>query len=236
MKIFRVFLYILIAVVMVNFSCGDNSSIVSGDSNDPTDGTTGATPDTGGFYPAEDGPIRSMFGEPEFDADTLQLRISGLVDSAFALTWTDIQKHSSVTTDTMIMYCVEGWEVWGVWKGIRVQDLLQQAGLHPNAAYLNFECVDGFKSVISLSYAQKYDAMLAYEVNGKLLQNHDGFPLRLIAFGKYGYKWAKWVNKIYVLSFNQVAAWPSDEWLDAGDVPVERRRPYEGEDVEPLEY
>ncbi|MDZ7722616.1 MAG: molybdopterin-dependent oxidoreductase [candidate division KSB1 bacterium] len=124
----------------------------------------------------------------------------------------------------------------GVWKGVLVQDLLQQAGLHPNAAYLNFECVDGFKSVISLSYAQKYDAMLAYEVNGEPLQDHDGFPLRLIAFGKYGYKWAKWVNKIYVLSFNQVASWPSDDWLDPGDVPVEWRRPFEGEDVEPLEY
>ena len=38
------------------------------------------------------------------------------------------------------------------------------------------------------------------------------------------------------MSFNQIAVWPTDEWLDPGDVPVEWRRRFEGEDVEPLEY
>lgn len=103
MKKFKVIFYLLFIILVVNFSCGKDSNIVSNDTDGQMDGKTSATPNNGGFYPAGEGPIRSIYGEPVFDVDTLQLRMAGLVDSACALSWTDIQKLSSVTTDTMIM-------------------------------------------------------------------------------------------------------------------------------------
>jgi DMSO/TMAO reductase YedYZ molybdopterin-dependent catalytic subunit len=90
-----------------------------------------------------------------------------------------------------IMYCVEGWEVWGNWKGILIKDLLDKAHLQSDGEYILFESRDGYKTALPISYLENYNAMLAYWVNNALLQKQDGFPLRLIAFGKYGYKWAK---------------------------------------------
>ena len=83
---------------------------------------------------------------------------------------------------------------------------------------------------------EKYDAMLAYQVNGSPLKQHDGFPFRLIAVGKYGYKWAKWVNKLEVINKSRVGYWEGYGYSDRADVPIERRRYYEGSDAKPLEY
>jgi DMSO/TMAO reductase YedYZ molybdopterin-dependent catalytic subunit len=78
--------------------------------------------------------------------------------------------------------------------------------------------------------------MLAYEVNGNPLSTDDGFPLRLIAFGKFGYKWAKWVTTLDVMSETQLGYWEFRGYTDRADVPVERRRYYEGTDAQALEY
>jgi DMSO/TMAO reductase YedYZ molybdopterin-dependent catalytic subunit len=39
---------------------------------------------------------------------------------------------------------------------------------------------------------------LAHIVNGETLPEKHGFPLRLVAKGKYGYDWVKWVENIEV--------------------------------------
>lgn len=215
--------------------CADKDMLTN-ESDRNVDSVTGPTPNGGDLVPAEEGPIRSAFGQPVFDLDTFKLTITGWIDSSYIIKWEDIQKLPTVTTDTLIMYCVEGWEVWGVWKGVLVQEFLDRISIYPDAEYLNFECVDGYQSVISISYAKKYNAMLAYEVNGKPLSDHDGFPLRLIAFGKFGYKWAKWVNKIEVYTIYDLIESVTGEWLDPGDVPIERRKWYEGEEAKELEY
>jgi DMSO/TMAO reductase YedYZ molybdopterin-dependent catalytic subunit len=139
-------------------------------------------------------------------------------------------------TDTMIMYCVEGWEVWGTWKGVLIKDLLDKASLQADGEYVLFECRDGYKTALPISYLETYNAMLAYQVNHALLQKHDGFPLRLIAFGKYGYKWAKWVTKLSVLNESQLGYWEKLGYSDQADVSLDRRRFYEGDTVKPLIY
>lgn len=70
---------------------------------------------------------------------------------------------------------------------------------------------------------------------GHLGRNY-GFPLRLIAFGKYGYKWAKWVNQLKVIDQSQIGFWESIGFPDQADVPISRRSYYEGQNAKPLEY
>ena len=139
-------------------------------------------------------------------------------------------------TDTMIMYCVEGWEVWGKWKGVLIKDLLDKAQVQSDGEYILFECLDGYKTALPTSYLEKYNAMLAYQVNTALLQEHDGFPIRLIAFGKYGYKWAKWVTRLRVMDESQLGYWETLGYPDQAEVPLDRRRYYEGDTIKPLKY
>lgn len=174
--------------------------------NEQTTGTTNfknmLMPDGKKLLSVEDGPVRDIMDEPAVDLDTFKLEITGLVDSSYVLTWDEILEFPAYDTDTMIMYCVEGWEVWGRWKGILV----------------------------------KYKAVLAYSVNGRTLKNSNGFPLRLIAFGKLGYKWAKTVIRLEVKDASQTGFWEGYGYPDKADVPVSRRQYYEGMDVKPLEY
>jgi len=200
------------------------------------DVTTMATPDGAKLRSAVNGPVRSVLGEPSIDLNSYELNITGLVDSSLTLTWKEIKNLPAAYTDTIIMYCVEGWEVWGNWKGILVKDLLQKVSIQSKGKYVLFSCADGYTTALPVSYVLKYNAMLAYQVNDSLLKKQSGFPLRLIAFGKYGYKWAKWVNKLTLIKKPQKGYWEKRGYSDQADVPIKRRRYYEGKNAKPLKY
>jgi len=229
---------LLIMFSLLLFNCKDDSKIVSyNNGNDGTiDVTTMATPNGGELKPAEQGPVRSALGEPKIDLSTFQLEITGLVDSSFSLSWAEITQLPAAFSDTMLMYCVEGWEVWGNWKGIPVKDLLDKAILQENGRYVLFHCAEGYTTTLPVAYLKKYNSLLAYEVNGKPLKTNDGFPLRLVAFGKYGYKWAKWVEKLEVIDDSLLGYWENYGYSDVAEVPIKRRRYYEGPDAMPLDF
>jgi DMSO/TMAO reductase YedYZ molybdopterin-dependent catalytic subunit len=220
------------------FSCKDDKKVAAAynDNNNSMDLVTTATPNGGKLKPAQEGPVRSIFGEPKIDVSSFTLTITGLVDSTITLSWKDLQTLPAAISDTMLMYCVEGWEVRGTWKGILLRQLLDKAHIQPEARYILFHGVDGYTTSLPIAYLLKYKGMLAYEVNGYPLKASDGFPLRLIAFGKFGYKWAKWVNKLEVTSQSKSGFWEGVGYSDQADVPIKRRSFYEGEDAKPLEY
>jgi DMSO/TMAO reductase YedYZ molybdopterin-dependent catalytic subunit len=238
MNRFRIIPVIIILVTYFFPGCVDEQYPVIDDdnSNNEVDGYTMATPNGGKLKSAEEGPARSALGEPSIDLSTFELTISGLVDSSYTLSWEDIQELPPAYTDTMIMYCVEGWEVWGVWKGVLIKDLLDKAHVQADGKFVLFQSRDGYSTALPTSYLVKYNAMLAYQVNNAPLQKHDGFPLRLIAFGKYGYKWAKWVYKLNIMNRSQLGYWEELGFSDRADVSLERRRFYEGDSAKPLSY
>jgi DMSO/TMAO reductase YedYZ molybdopterin-dependent catalytic subunit len=194
------------------------------------------TPTGARLLPAQEGPVRSAYDVPVIDLNTFRLEISGLVDSSFSLTWDQITRLSEYQTDTILMYCVEGWEVWGRWEGIRVKDLLDIAGVQPSGKYVLFTGIEGYTTSLSISYLIKYNALLAYNVNSYPLKPEDGFPLRLIAFGKFGYKWIKWVNRLKVIDKSQLGFWEDNGFPDEANVPLARRQYYEGKMAIPLSY
>lgn len=233
---------ILMAVISISSfsSCVEDKEIVTHETEAKTkeriDGLTMATPNGGKLKSAGEGPIRSVLGEPKIYLETFQLSISGLVDSSYSLSWDEINELPAAYTDTMIMYCVDGWEVWGNWKGVLISDLLDKAHVQSDGNYVLFESIDGYKTALPISYLEKYNSMLAYQVNYGPLQDHDGFPLRLIAFGKYGYKWAKWVSKLRIINESQLGYWEKLGFSDQANVSLDRRRYYEGDSINPLEY
>ena len=68
-------------------------------------------------------------------------------------------------TDTMIMYCVEGWEVWGIWKGVLIKDLLDKADVQDDGEFVLFTSRDGYQTALPISYLEKYDAMMAFHLD-----------------------------------------------------------------------
>jgi hypothetical protein len=62
--------------------------------------------------------------------------------------------------------------------------------------------------------------LLCYEMNGEPLPKEQGFPLKVVAPGKAGYKWVKWVVRIEVVDYDHKGYWESRGWDDEADLAV----------------
>ena len=77
-----------------------------------------------------------------------------------------------------------------------VADLLRRAQPGAEARSLVFQSATGYDRRFPLSHAHRL--LLATHVGGEALSASHGFPLRLIAPGKRGYHWVKWVTSMEV--------------------------------------
>jgi DMSO/TMAO reductase YedYZ molybdopterin-dependent catalytic subunit len=70
-----------------------------------------------------------------------QLEIGGLVDNPAKYSLADLRAMPARTQITR-HDCVEGWSCIGKWTGVPLSELLQKAGLKPQARYIVFHCAD----------------------------------------------------------------------------------------------
>ena len=96
----------------------------------------------------------------------------------------------------------------GAWCGVRVRDVLDEAGLREGAEEVLFTGLDrgiedeapqSYARSLPLDEAQRDEVILAYELNGVPLPPQHGFPLRLVVPGWYGMTSVKWLGGITVL-------------------------------------
>lgn len=59
--------------------------------------------------------------------------------------------------------------------------------------HVSFVGADEYTSTLPLDVALDPDTLLAYAMNGEPLSHAHGYPARVLATGRYGYKSAKWI-------------------------------------------
>ena len=91
------------------------------------------------------------------------------------------------------------------WTGVRLRDVLQAAGLKPNAVYTGNYSEDipndgsePFSRGIPIEKAMDEHTLIALKMNGEVLPAAHGFPARLIVPGWIGSAMQKWLNRIWV--------------------------------------
>jgi len=74
---------------------------------------------------------------------------------------------------------VTGWRVPNVlWKGVRLADVLDRAGVHADARALHFRSFDGaYAESLTLEQARRDDVIVAYEFEGAPLSDEHGGPV-----------------------------------------------------------
>lgn len=132
------------------------------------------------------------------NASTYRLLITGLVNTPTNYTYDQIINNHTHYQKIVTLHCVEGWEVTALWEGTRLKDLLEETGYHQNAQVLIFYAQDGYTTSLPLSYIINNNIMIAYKINDLTLPAKEGYPFQLVAEGKLGYKWIKWITKIEV--------------------------------------
>lgn len=101
--------------------------------------------------------------------------------------------------------CVQGWSVGATWRGVRVRDLLREAGVTD----FNEVIVRSIQTVtkpermfgrarLNPAHALHPDTLLATELNGERLHIDHGYPVRLIAPTNPGIMQTKWVEELLV--------------------------------------
>ena len=103
-----------------------------------------------------------------------------------------------MTTD---FQCVTGWRVADVpWTGVKLADLLDDAGVRPSATHVRFWSFDGaYTETLTLEQARRDDVLIAHEMEGGPVTREHGGPVRLYVAPMYGYKSLKWLERIEVV-------------------------------------
>jgi DMSO/TMAO reductase YedYZ molybdopterin-dependent catalytic subunit len=140
----------------------------------------------------------AIAGTQYINVSTYRLVVTGLVSKEVVYTYDEVVNNHAHYEKVVTLHCVEGWQVTALWEGVLVKDLLEDAGYNQTAQVVIFYAQDGYTTSLPLSYVINNDTMLAYKINGVILPPERGFPLRLVAEGKLGYKWIKWITKIEV--------------------------------------
>jgi DMSO/TMAO reductase YedYZ molybdopterin-dependent catalytic subunit len=150
------------------------------------------------------------------DKDAYRLQIDGMVERPANFTYDQITTYTPVSK-VVTLNCVEGWSFTAKWTGVPVKTLLDMTGIKENATAVIFYSSDGYSTAHDLSYLIDNNIILAYRINDLTLPPDRGFPLHLVAEGKYGYKWAKWIDHIELVNSSYKGYWESRGYNNKGD-------------------
>lgn len=178
----------------------------------------------------------------EIDASTFTVSVHGRVKTPLTLTLDNLQRDFEAVELTAVCQCsgnsrgffeprVPGGE-WGngamgnaVWKGVRLGDILDKAGLESDAAQVRFNGLDeapvpetpDFIKALDIDFARDHDVIVAYAMNGEALPLLNGFPVRLVVPGYYATYWVKMLSDIEVINEVDQNFWMSKAYRIPAD-------------------
>lgn len=172
-------------------------------------GSRHAASDSGNAFPI----TNWMFDRPApIDVNAWRLTVHGAVERPLTLTLADLRLDDLTTTLRATLDCTGGWYSTQNWRGVCVGDLLERAGVKPEAQFVSFVSVTGYRW--SLPIAEAREALLATHVGAaqpegvfEPLDHWHGAPLRLVAPGRRGFMWVKWVTEVVVLTRPDLGQW-----------------------------
>jgi len=155
-------------------------------------------------------------GVPEIPPAEHRLMIHGLVARPIILTMDDLMRFPSESVVRFLECPANGGMEWrgaqmdklqfshGMlacceWTGVRLATLLEEVGLHNNAAWVLAEGADGAHMSRSIPISKALDdALVVFAQNGEALRPEQGYPLRLINPGWEGNTCVKWLRRLNV--------------------------------------
>ncbi len=156
------------------------------------------------------------------DPDAYTIKIDGLVDRELNISLKSLKHDFEQVEVTAVLQCggnsrsafhpIPGGIQWGSgamgcakWKGVRLSDILDRAGLKKDAQWIGFNGLEKAAyyetpNFIRELHLEELDdhVILAYEMNGEDLPYLNGYPLRLVIPGYYSDSWVKMMSHITV--------------------------------------
>jgi len=186
----------------------------------PPPGETEATEYQGvKLTPIAKQPNNAIKGTQYIDRATYRLTVDGLVQTPLSLTYDDLLALPQESR-LVKLNCVEGWSFTAKWTGPTLASIFDKAGVESGVTTVIFHTADdsaGFTS-LDYQYIRDQNIIIALELNDVTLPAERGFPFQVVAEGKFGYKWAKWVTRIELSSSSFSGYWESNGYNNNADI------------------
>ena len=146
-----------------------------------------------------------------------RLLINGFVQHPLNLTLEELAAMHKSIVDAKL-YCVDNPRTpvtQGNWTGVRLELLLEDAGVASEAVKVAFYASDGYTTDLTVTTAMRDDIIIAYARNGEPLPE----TLRLVVPGKWGYKWISELTHIELVNYDFKGTWESRGYTDEADIP-----------------
>jgi DMSO/TMAO reductase YedYZ molybdopterin-dependent catalytic subunit len=170
--------------------------------------------------------IRSHFLPPKLELASYQLRVDGAVKNPISLSYKQLRDMPSETrvatlecagnSRVFLIPQVSGaqWELGAVgnaeWTGVPLAALLERVGLEEDACEIVLEGADrgtpteppvppdpiSYIRSLPRHKAIQPEVLIAYQMNGRDLPLHHGYPVRAVVPGYYGMASVKWLTHI----------------------------------------
>ena len=114
-----------------------------------------------------------------------------------------LKMHSQVSR----LKCVECWSAKAKWEGFRFEELVKRVQPDPSAKYVYIQSADSYYESFKLEELLRPRVLFVLRMNDQPLSRDHGFPLRVIAPHKYGYKNIKYITSIKFLDSRKRNYW-----------------------------
>ena len=139
-----------------------------------------------------------------------RLVVDGLVGEPLALEAADLDSGDRLEA---LLDCTSGWYTRQHWRGVRLDRLLARARVEASAGHIRVESHTGYRWSFPLDEAPRL--LVATHVGDEPLSHGHGAPARLVAPGRRGFQWVKWVTRIELTEDADLGAPASTVWSSA---------------------
>jgi DMSO/TMAO reductase YedYZ molybdopterin-dependent catalytic subunit len=169
---------------------------------------------------------------PKVSSADWQLRIHGMVDRPMTLTYDDLIRMPMINRDitlTCVSEAVGGNYIGNAqWQGTLLAPILRKARIQRGADQIVMRDVHGMTiGVATDPTLDGRDSMLAVAMNGQVLPQLHGYPVRVVIPGLYGYVSAtKWVVDMEFTTFDAFSAYwvkQTPAWSQQAPIKTESR-------------
>jgi DMSO/TMAO reductase YedYZ molybdopterin-dependent catalytic subunit len=143
----------------------------------------------------------------EIGGPAYRLTVAGLVRRRLALRVGDLDARDSAVAT---LDCTGGFYSRQRWRGVSLGRLIDRSRPLSEATHVRVISHTGYRWSFPLAEAGRL--LLATMVGGEPLSHEHGAPVRLVAPGRRGFEWVKWVTRIEIHDGPDAGAAPSTVW------------------------
>ncbi|HSX39413.1 MAG TPA: sulfite oxidase-like oxidoreductase [Candidatus Saccharimonadales bacterium] len=176
-----------------------------------------------GQYLTQQFPILDLGERPPLELKDFTLNLFGDIENPITLT---SEQFLALPSKEIVkdFHCVTRWSKYDLkWKGVGFEEIVKLAKPKPEVKHVMFFSRDLYTTNVSLEDCLKGDVIVAYQLDGQGIPLLHGGPVRIIVPHLYGWKSAKFLNRIRFSVRDEEGFWESRGYNNHADPWKEER-------------